>query len=193
MKELTSRERVLKNIRTALLHKSQASYANVDYETNVYTPINDMPELYFAEQFTEQGGKFVFCENEAEALSAIDFLISDCEWKHVVSSTPLYTPQAATTPTIDVAVIAAEGLVARTGSVLIATNAQTSLQANNLIIIGYTHQLTNELADAISKYKDTANLPASNQLAIITGNTNEKKEVYLFLIDAEISATDAEN
>lgn len=193
MKELTSRERVLKNIRTALLHKSQASYANVDYETNVYTPINDMPELYFAEQFTEQGGKFVFCENEAEALSAIDFLISDCKWKHVVSSAPLYTPQVATTPTIDVAVIAAEGLVARTGSVLIATNAQTSLQANNLIIIGYTHQLTNELADAISKYKDTANLPASNQLAIITGNTNEKKEVYLFLIDAEISNTDVEN
>ena len=81
MKELTSRERVLKNIRTALLHKSQASYANVDYETNVYTPITDMPELYFAERFTEQGGKFVFCENSSEAKDAIDFLITDCNWK----------------------------------------------------------------------------------------------------------------
>lgn len=183
MKELTSRERVLKNIRTALLHKSQASYANVDYETNVYTPITDMPELYFAEQFTEQGGKFVFCENSTEAKDAIDFLIADCNWKNVASSSVLYTVATPTTEPIDVSVIDAEVLVARTGSVIVAANSLATLRVNNIIIIASTKQLVNELAEAMHTYKDPQNLPDANHLSIITGSANADKEVYLILID----------
>jgi L-lactate dehydrogenase complex protein LldG len=183
MKELTSRERVLKNIRTALLHKSQASYANVDYETNVYKPISDLPELYFAEQFTEQGGKFVFCENADEAKASIEFLIADCGWKTVTSSATIYTA-TSTSAQADVSIIDAEVLVARTGSVMVASNSLATLHASNIIIVGYTHQLITELADAMAKYKDTQTIPASNQLCIITGSANAKKEVYLLLIDA---------
>lgn len=57
--ETTSKERILKKIRKALLEKSDNPYQGLE-ETPLYPALEDPLEIVFAQQFTAVSGKFVF-------------------------------------------------------------------------------------------------------------------------------------
>ncbi|MFN7013354.1 MAG: hypothetical protein ACK4ON_03685, partial [Bacteroidia bacterium] len=65
MQESTSKEKVLKKIRNALVNKAiDAVPKDVDFDSPIYNMPDQPLEITFAERFTELTGKFIFCENE---------------------------------------------------------------------------------------------------------------------------------
>ncbi|MFA5245629.1 MAG: hypothetical protein WC380_10035, partial [Pedobacter sp.] len=61
MKETTSKEKMLKKIRKALLEKRDNPYPNLE-DTPLYEEYNDHLDILFAEQLMAVAGNFVFCE-----------------------------------------------------------------------------------------------------------------------------------
>src|SRR3989344_7499162 len=84
----TSKEKILKKIRKALIHKSTQEIGDVDNDSEIFTASEESLEMQFAQNFTALNGKFIFCENEAEFLENFDWIVKDNEWKHLFCLEP---------------------------------------------------------------------------------------------------------
>lgn len=200
MKELTSRERILKNVRTALLHKTKDSYVNVDFESPIYKDFTEIKEINFAKEFTENGGKFIFCENESEAIENLKYLAQENNWssfqlidKKLATTLQSNKINIDTTNTSKNIIYTAESLVARTGTVVLSSKKMSNSSPNDFnytIIWAYTSQIIDELKDALQQVKDryVNELPAALHLISGIEKDQENKDLYLFLVD-DISAS----
>lgn len=207
----TSKEKILKKVRAALIHKSRIETGDVDLESNIYNIGDDPFELIFAQAFTEAGGQFIFCENEDDFCYNIQALTSDESfgkvWANEEKVTELlqragvkFTSSEKELDAAHTTVTLCEFLVARTGSIVVSSRQTSGRKAgvypDNHVVVARTSQLVLHLRDALkelkTKYKDT--IPS--QVTFITGPSRtadiEKtlvlgahgaKEVYLFLID----------
>lgn len=207
----TSKEKILKKVRAALIHKSRIETGDVDLESNIYNVPDDPFELIFAQAFTDAGGQFVFCENEEDFCYNINALTTEEGfgriWANEEALVPLlqranvkFTSSEKELDDADTSVTLCEFLVARTGSVVVSSKQAAGRKAgvypDNHIVVARTSQLVLHLRDALKelrvKYKDA--IPS--QVTFITGPSRtadiEKtlvhgahgaKEVYLFLID----------
>jgi L-lactate dehydrogenase complex protein LldG len=63
----TSKEKLLKKIRKALLEKRDNPYPQLE-DLPLYAADDEIPEVIFAEQFTAVNGQFIFCEDECNLL-----------------------------------------------------------------------------------------------------------------------------
>lgn len=207
----TSKEKILKKVRAALMHKSRVETADVDLESNIYNITDDPYELIFAQSFTDAGGQFVFCENEDDFCYNIKALTGEENFGNIWANEDeiislltragvMFSSQPAELDSANTTITLCEFLVARTGSIVVSSKQQAGRKAgvypDNHITVARTSQLVLHLRDALkeikSKYKD--GIPS--QITFITGPSRtadiEKtlvqgahgaKEVYLFLID----------
>jgi L-lactate dehydrogenase complex protein LldG len=211
MQESTTREKVLKKIRSALISKTANPYPNLDFDSPVFRMNDDVPELIFAQAFREAGGQFVFCTSMLEFAEALLNLAQSKKWTRLLClenelshfleqcEFPLnYDP--ATVTNTHASVTLCECLVARTGSILVSS-AQTSGRGIPLftpahVVVAFPDQMVDDLKDAFNfmktKYKEQQ--PSSS--TFITGPSrtadigNElvtgaqgPAELYLFLVD----------
>ncbi len=212
MQDSTPREKVLKKIRNALIHKTNQPFLNIDVDKSVYVVSPDSPEEQFAKAFTKVGGQFVFCENELEFLENIISLAEQKGWKN------FFCWETKITDLMDqcdfpyqqkenenfeegmIGITLCEALVARLGSVMVSSRQQSGRRLPGIstthIVLAYTSQIVQELKDGLqfirTKYQDQ--LPS--QIATITGPSRtadiEKtlvtgahgpKEIFIFLVD----------
>lgn len=211
--ETTSRERVLKKIRSALLEQHDNPYQNLE-ETDLYPEFEEPLEIVFAQQFTAASGKFVYCEDDLDlienllALAEKDSLRKIYAWEPEVQKVlstygfPFYSTDTDFEQA-EVGITTCEGLIARNGSVLIsnasAAGRRLSIYPHVHIVIAYTSQLLPDIKDGLkllkAKYPD--GLPS--MISLITGPSRtadiEKtlvlgahgpKEIYIFLLDDSI-------
>jgi len=67
MKESTSKEKVLKKVRDALVNKMSPAYESVDLESPVHAaPDSEFLDVSFAEAFSKVHGQFVYCADYEE-------------------------------------------------------------------------------------------------------------------------------
>lgn len=213
MKVTTAKERILKQIRKALLEKHDNPYINLE-ESPLYPDFEDPLEITFAKQFTAVSGKFVFCEDEldfAEKLislaeqeslrkiyvweKALQQLLGKFGFPFYASDTSFEDAQAGIT--------LCEALIARNGSVLISNKSHAgrrlSIYPNFHIVLAYTSQLVPDIKDGLLKIKSKYEGNIPSMLSVITGPSRtadiEKtlvlgahgpKELYVFLIDDSI-------
>jgi L-lactate dehydrogenase complex protein LldG len=79
----TSKEKLLKKIRKALLEKRDNPYPNL--EDLPHYPLNEeLPEVLFAEQFTAISGQFVFCEDEVQFIENLLELAEKRKWQNIL-------------------------------------------------------------------------------------------------------------
>src|ERR1700743_1918085 len=78
----TSKEKLLKKIRKALLEKRDNPYPNLE-DLYHYPPTDELPEVLFAEQFTAISGHFVFCENEIQFIENLLELAEVRKWHKI--------------------------------------------------------------------------------------------------------------
>ena len=71
MEDSTTREKVLKKIRAALLSKSSNPYPRIDYDSAVFATSDEDPLLIFADQLTAAGGHFILCDDDLEFVEGI--------------------------------------------------------------------------------------------------------------------------
>ncbi len=212
MKESTSKEKVLKKIRDALVDRMPAPYQHVDMESPVFVNSgSDFLEETFAKAFLKVGGQFVFCADMEELKTSLHALLKKEGVKKIFCSEDfltdlLYLEETEITNnwqdvfSCDAAVTACEALVARLGTIVFSSahlNGRQSLAAApKHIVIATNKQVVYGLDEAIKylneKYKPT--MPSL--VSFITGPSRtadiEKtlvhgahgpKELYLFMLD----------
>jgi L-lactate dehydrogenase complex protein LldG len=206
----TSKERLLKKIRKALLEKRENPYPNLE-DLPLYPPTTESPEVIFAEEFTRVSGQFVYCEDEISFIENILLLAEEKKWRKIYCWEPqlqelLNTyeyPFYATDKDFELAEVGltlCECLIARNGSIMVsngnAAGRRLSIYPHAHIVVAYTSQMVMDLKDGfnIIKKKYGSNLPS--MISNITGPSRtadiEKtlvlgahgpKELFVFLLD----------
>jgi len=74
MEDSTSREKILKRVRDALIEKTEAPYPIIDQDSSVYKEITEPLDVTFAEALVKIAGKFVYCESEDEFAATLKSL-----------------------------------------------------------------------------------------------------------------------
>jgi L-lactate dehydrogenase complex protein LldG len=209
MKEATSKEKILKRIRQALIYKTDYKFADIDLDTNVYAQSKEDTAIQFAQAFSDVNGKFIYSENEVASEMNLRSLLERytrifCLEKNVQrilgnAGIPFETNEARLHE-IEVSVTSCEALVARTGSVIVGSNTNSgrrlSVYAPVHVVIAYTDQIFNEIKDALQNIRTKYNGTMPSMLSITTGPSRtsdiEKtlvlgahgpKEMFVFLIE----------
>lgn len=207
----TPKEKILKKIRQALIHKSKPKFANIDLDSNVYTQANDTSVLEtFARNFTQQQGQFVICDNTFDFIdkfltlkerwglkniycreSEMQTLLTDAGIDFANTQSPLAKAQATLT--------GCEALVARTGSILVSSalnSHQYTIAAPIHIVVGYASNMVMEIKDAFTLIKNKYGRNTPGMMSFITGpsctadiektlvyGAHGPQHVFVFLID----------
>ena len=211
MEESTSREKVLKKIRNALMSKSENPFPSLDLETSVYQPMEDSLDITFAQEFSKVAGKFIYCENEADLKNNLITLIAENNWKNIFCVEPgiknilegaeiPYNSDEANLHDMDAGITYCEYLIARLGSIMVSSKQPSGRRLNvfpeSHIVIAYSSQLVPDIKDALKKMQEKYHNNLPSLITVITGPSRtadiEKtlvmgahgpKQLYLFLID----------
>jgi len=212
--QATSKERILKKVRKALLHQLPAKYSGLDFKKNIYSlpePNGPSLDIVFAEQFTNVAGKFVFCENEDEFISNLQYLIKEQNWNNLFCIDDAinqllklgaieFSSDEKSMKNMDVGITHCEYLIARTGSIMISSKQSSGRRLAVYppvhIVLAYTSQLVTHIKDALEGIKNKYGKKLPSMITTITGPSRtadiEKtlilgahgpKEVYVFMID----------
>jgi len=207
----TSKEKILKKIRKALIHKSALEIGDIDNDSNIFTSSEEPLEIQFAQNFSALNGKFIFCENESEFLENFDWIAKDNDWKNLFCLEPKikellkkgninFSDKESELLSTDIGITFCECLIARTGSVMItskqASGRRLPVYANFHIVIAYSSQLLENVKDGIKYIKEKYNDQLPSMISTISGPSRtadiEKtlvqgahgpKEIFVFLID----------
>lgn len=210
--EITSKERVLKNVRNALISKTDPPFKALDPEAPIYVEnANPYKDIIFAEEFTKVGGKFVYSENENELIENIKALFAQFRYKNIycqdnvikelltICKIPFYDEKEDLVRA-DVTISFCECLVARFGSVVVSSAQKTGRQgfifAPTHIVLASTSQIVKELKEAFGYMKEKYGGKLPSMISVITGASRtadiEKtlvmgahgpKEVFVLLTD----------
>ena len=206
----TSREKLLKKIRKALLEKRDNPYPNLE-DLPMYEPNDELLEVLFAEQFTNVAGQFVFCEDEVQFIENLLTLAEERKWHKIYCWEPALQ-QILTTyeypffetdkdfEQAQVGFTLCEALIARNGSILISNanmaGRRLSIYPPVHIVLAYTSQLVTDLKDGFKIIKTKYGHQLPSMITTITGPSRtsdiEKtlvlgahgpKELFVFLLD----------
>ena len=207
----SSKENILKKIREALSNSTPLPFPKSEGNDSVFQPLQQEPEVEFAEQFTKLQGRFIFCINQQELAFQLNSLIKKRDWNKVycVEDKLIETFAVQLSDRIvktdlancDVSITGCEYLVARTGTIVMSaaqkSGRNVSVYAPIHICIAYTKQIVYDLKDALQGIKDRYgnNLPSLMTFATGPSRTADiektlvvgvhgPKEVYLFLVES---------
>ena len=212
MKESTSREKVLKAVRKALIHKSEADFSAADSEAEIYSaPEEESLELLFAKNFSNLTGNFIFCEKKDDFVKSFVHLVEERQWKDIYSvddsiqqmlkqGSITYMSEEKDFLKCDVGLTLCECLVARTGTIMMSSKLKSGrrlpVYSNTHVTVAYASQLVYNLKDAYKLVQKKYGNSFPSQLTAVTGPSQtadiEKtlvkgahgpKELFLFLID----------
>lgn len=206
-----SKENILKRIRKALSQSTPLPFPQSEGTQPVFHPLEQEPEVEFAEQFTKLQGKFIYCINQQELAFQLTSLIKKQDWHKVYCQDDKLLANVAgqladrlvktDLAHCDVSITGCEYLVARTGSIVMSAadpgGRAASVYAPIHICIAYTNQLVYDIRDALQAAKEKYGQQLPSLITLATGPSRtadiEKtlvvgvhgpKEVYLFLVEA---------
>ncbi|MFW5705671.1 MAG: LutC/YkgG family protein, partial [Bacteroidota bacterium] len=184
MNETTTREKIFKSIRNALIDKAANPYPDLDFETSVYAPMRETPDVTFAQEFTRVAGKFVYCEDRTDLAEKLKYIVSRDKNGEVYcfeqSLKPLLEEHeiplidhAGSLEKVGIGISYCECLIARLGSVMVSSRQLSGRRLSVLpethIIIAETSQLVIDIKDAILLLKEKYDNRIPSSVTMITG------------------------
>lgn len=211
MEESTSKEKVLKNIRNALLSRTEVPFQGADTDLPLFHSPDESLDVVFAQAFKRAGGMFVYCENEKELVSSLMVILEDlheqelfCQEKtigdYLVKAGVSFCSDPQDLPASKISITSCEALVAHSGSIVISS-AQTGgrkvcIFPDAHIVVGFASQLTRDLQQALVYLKHKYEPDYPSLISVITGPSRtadiEKtlvmgahgpRNLYLFYVD----------
>lgn len=211
-----AKENILSRIRKELGQDQVAMpFPEVEKEAGkeVFVKSNVSDEEVFAEAFIKLGGKFVFCDNEQQAMEGIINLYDTRGWTELFCAEErmmqlfennkinIVTPVDINDSTANACITGCECLVARTGSVLLSSKQYMGRTSSVFypvhIIIAYAGQIMNDIPNSLDflKKKYGNNLPSMINLNTGPSRTADIEktlvvgvhgpgEVFCFLVNA---------
>jgi L-lactate dehydrogenase complex protein LldG len=211
MEESTSREKVLKKIRDALIEKTESPFPVIDQESSVYPEVPEQLDVTFAEELVNVAGKFVYCENNDEFLSTLQSFIIEKEWPVLFCFDTFlqdflkkggipFNSDITNITEAKLGITRCEYLVSRLGTVVVSSKSSPGRKINVFpeihLVLGYTSQLVPDLKQAIRNLKKKYQDGYPSMISLITGPSRtadiEKtlvmgahgpKELYVFLVE----------
>mgnify|MGYP006289160651 CR=1 FL=1 len=186
MEESTSREKVLKAVRDALVNPMDPPYPNEEKIHDVYgAPESDIPEIAFAEALSKVNGNFVFNSDEEEfainlksfldARSFDSFHCYEPDIQKILNDNGIFCFNARDEfKDCQAGITSCEFLIARLGSIMVSSKLASGRKGFIYppvhIVLAYRHQLVFDIKDAFAeltkKYTETG-LPS--MISLITG------------------------
>ena len=134
MEESTSREKILKKIRDAMIEKTETPYPVIDQESSVYKELSEQLDVTFAQELVNVAGKFVYCENNDDFLSILQSFIVEKEWPVLFCFDPIlqeflkkggipFNSNISNITEAKLGITRCEFLVARLGTVMVSTKS----------------------------------------------------------------------
>jgi L-lactate dehydrogenase complex protein LldG len=208
----TSKEKILKKVRQALIYKSKPKFSNIDLESNVYAQAQDVSILEtFARNFTKQKGQFIICDNQFDFIDKLITLTERHQLKNMYCNEPavqqllkdaginFYTVQQQSIEKAYTTLTSCEALIARTGSILISSSKnshQHTIAPTIHIVLANASQVVMEIKDALQQLKNVYGRNLPGMFGLITGpsctadiektlvyGAHGPVEVFVFLID----------
>ena len=213
MEESTSREKLLKKVRNALIYKTDNPFPRVDFDAPIYKPMSESPDVNFAQEFTKVGGVFIYCEDEAELVGTLTALNAECNWHDIFCLEPeiQYLLTQAGVPfesdeenleNLRVGLTSCEFVIARLGSIMVSSknSRRMNVYPETHVVIAYTDQLVDDLKEAFDSVMEKYDGKLPSLLSVITGPSRtadiEKtlvmgahgpRELFLILVESESS------
>ncbi|HJP63232.1 MAG TPA: lactate utilization protein [Mucilaginibacter sp.] len=206
----TSKEKLLKKIRKALLEKRDNPYPNLE-DLPHYPQTEELPEVMFAEEFTGAAGQFVFCEDEIQLVDNLLNLADQRKWRKIYCWEPALQelllkydyPFFETDKDFEQAEVGftlCEALIARNGSILLSNagmaGRRLSIYPPVHIVLAYTSQILTDLKDGFKLIKNKYGNQLPSMITNVTGPSRtadiEKtlvmgahgpKELFVFLLE----------
>jgi len=212
MDETTTREKIFKSIRNALIEKTPVPFPNVDFESSVFLPLRESLDVTFAQEFTKVAGKFIYCEDEADMAEKLKFLIEQNKLEEVfcvedrlrllLEEHGIVLNKAITDlQNVKVGITLCEFLISRLGSIMVSSHQLSGRRLNVFpeihVVVAYTTQLVADLKDALAQLKIKYQNVIPSMITVITGPSRtadiEKtlvigahgpKEIYVLLVES---------
>lgn len=209
LKESTSREKVLKKVRNALLEPSDNPFPELDFDSPVYVQMSEEKDVQFAIEFTKLGGNFIYCSSPSDMLGKVQALFKDHNWNTAFCNDELIIglleyagikTERSLSTFMNVTVTSCECLISRTGSVMVSTGLQSGrklpLATDIHVVIAFTSQVVEDLKQGIEFIKSKYNNNMPSMLTIISGTSrsddiekimipggHSAREIYVFMAD----------
>ena len=211
MEESTSKEKVLKKIRDALIEKTEAPFPLIDTDTSVYQPMEEPLDVTFAQELLKVSGKFVYCESDDEFLSVLQAFILEKDWpvlfcydekiQRLLKQGGIpYESSPDRFNEMQIGITRCEYLVARLGTVMVSSRVSPGRRMNVFpeihLILATTSQLVPDLKQALQNIRKKYGEDFPSMISLITGPSRtadiEKtlvmgahgpKELYVFLLE----------
>lgn len=211
MEESTTKEKILKEVRNALISKQENPFKDVDFSKPVYKDLKELPEVEFAIQLNEAGGVFIYCENEKAIAENLKLLKQQKGWDQLYSIDEQVVKflinegiNVDNDPEnfIDqkIGITRCEYLISRFGSVMVSS---ATLSGRRMfaypevhIVFAAASQVVPELKDALKGMTQNYKVRLPSQISIITGPSRtadiEKtlvmgahgpRELYVFMVE----------
>jgi L-lactate dehydrogenase complex protein LldG len=212
MKESTQKEKVLKSVRDALVNSLGAPFEDVELESRVvHQPDPKALDISFAESFTRNNGRFVFCADMVELSDGLQTLLDDMHIDRVWCGEDFFkgllgqcgircSSDWEDLSTCQAALTGCEVLVARTGSVVLSSRQGGGRKSYIVpplhIVVASSRQLVGDIQDAFRFIDRKYESGRPSMLSFVTGPSRtadiEKKlvlgahgprELFVFLVD----------
>lgn len=210
VRNITAKERMLKNIRQSLLEKRDNP--SPDFEDSpLYKDEEDSLDLTFVREFTDVKGKFVYCDGEIAVIENLISLVEELGMTKIFAWEPSIQqllghygfPILSTDKDFvdaEVGITTCEALIARNGSILISNanegGRRLSIYPPVHIVFAKASQLVMDIKHGMALVKEKYGSSMPTMLTTITGPSRtadiEKmlvlgahgpKDLYVFLIE----------
>lgn len=213
MKESTQKEKVLKNVRDALVNALDAPFKDVDMDGQVFfQPSDDALDIAFAEEFSKLNGKFIYCANTMELSHALLGILRERGIKNLFCADDFFDGMleeygiSCYYNTVDIAkcdasITTCEVLISRLGAIMISSRQGNGRRGFIFppvhIVLATSQQLVKDIKEAIAflytrygnKWPSMINIIAGPSQTTDIENipvqgVHGPKDLFLFLLDA---------
>lgn len=176
MKKSSLINRFFGKVKSALSADEDEQIPSADNEQTRESFDNKQPlDLNFAKQFTQSGGRFLYCAEKSDVQEAIAQLMAEHQWSDCFcDNTELQQQldavqlnyQKADLRNADVIVSDCEYLIAFNGSIMISSkqsdNKKIDILPENHVIVAYTSQIVKNLSEGLRgiNFKYKSNIPS---------------------------------
>ena len=214
MDDTTSREKVLKSVRNALISKLDNPYVDVDFDSPVFEGLKDAPAINFAQELLAVQGKFAYCSDDKEFAEVLGSVMLEKGWKNIhctdrglqntLESYGLpFTYEEKDFDTMQGGLTSCEYLVARLGSVMVSSGQSSGRRMTAYpevhLVYARASQLVPDLKDALKGMRERYPQGLPSMITMITGPSRtadiEKtlvmgahgpRELYVFMVDDQV-------
>ncbi|GGH09543.1 hypothetical protein FAZ19_01865 [Sphingobacterium alkalisoli] len=210
IRNTTAKERMLKQIRQALLQKRDNPHPDFE-DAPLYKDEDEPLDVTFAKEFTAAAGNFIYCDGEISIIENLIALVEQLNitkihvWEPEIQKLlghygfPIITSDS-NFEEAEASITTCESLIARNGSVMIsngnAGGRRLSIYPPIHIVFAKTSQLVMDLKHAFSHIKGKYGTELPSMITTITGpsrtadiqkmlvlGAHGPKELYVFLVE----------